>query len=194
MKFAKKVFISQAIKLKPKELCRILGVVVSKYETENYIIINVDDATGVISLRAFGDDKTLLENVEKGQSVDVVGEVREYRDEKYIYPHVLSIVNDPNFEILRKLEIYHEALSSGEEITVSEETGEERFAEEEEVEEDLKYAVLRAIIELDTNEGVSAEKIVEELKLSRKDVEEAIKKLINEGEIFEPRVGVYKAI
>lgn len=193
MKFAKKVFISQALSLKPKELCRVLGVVVSKYETENYIIINLDDATGVISLRAFGNEKSLLEKVEKGHSIDVIGEIREYRDEKYIYPHVLSIVSNPNFEILRKLEIYHDSLSRGEEIPLNKESGEESFPEEE-VEEDLKYAVLRAIIELDSGEGVSPEKIVEELKLSKEDVEEAIKKLINEGEIFEPRVGIYKAI
>lgn len=194
MKFAKKIFINQALKLKPKALCRVLGVVVSKYETENYIIINLDDATGVISLRAFGKDKALLENVKKGQSIDVAGEVREYRDEKYIYPHALSIVSDPNFEILRKLEIYYNSLMEGDEILKHEEISEERFFEEEEIEEDLKYAVLRAIIELDSGEGVSVEKIVKELKLSHGNVEEAIKKLINSGEIFEPRVGMYKAI
>jgi len=60
MKAAKKLFIKDTADLKAGDLCRVLGTVVSRYETEKYTIISLDDSTSTISVRAFDGGKKFL--------------------------------------------------------------------------------------------------------------------------------------
>lgn len=84
----------------------VLATVINTYITEDkkYAFIVLDDGTGIVRSKAFQDTAPLA-NVKVGDIVDFVGKVREYNDERYIVPEVVSPVKDPNFESMRKLEI-----------------------------------------------------------------------------------------
>lgn len=85
---------------------RVLGTVIDKFISEdgNYGTITLDDTTDTIRCKVF-KDLTILEDVEKGDLVDVIGKIREYNEERYIQPESIAKIEDPNFEVLRKLEI-----------------------------------------------------------------------------------------
>jgi RPA family protein len=85
---------------------RILGTVVAKFLAEdgNFGSITLDDSTDTIRAKTFKTVKP-LEEVEIGDIVDAIGKVREYNAEIYFIPEIIYKVQDPNLEILRRLEI-----------------------------------------------------------------------------------------
>lgn len=84
---------------------RILATIVDKYVSNNKKLYSVtlDDGTDTIRAKIF--DSPILEKTNVGDLVDVVGRIRDYNDEIYLLIEILWKVNDPNFEILRELEI-----------------------------------------------------------------------------------------
>ncbi len=99
---------------------RILATVLDKFVSEdgNYAALTLDDTTDTIRCKIFlnskfGDDSSrqilidleTLENFEKGELVDIIGKVKEYNEERYIQPEIIIKIDDPNFEVLRKLEL-----------------------------------------------------------------------------------------
>ncbi|MCD6221588.1 hypothetical protein J7K25_05475, partial [bacterium] len=94
--------------------------VIDKFVSEdgNYATLTLDDTTDTISCKIFMNsnfsdnisrqnliDLETLENIEKGDLIDVIGKIREYNEERYIQPEIIVKIEDPNFEVLRKLEI-----------------------------------------------------------------------------------------
>lgn len=87
-------------------MVRILAAVIDKFTSEdgNYGTITIDDGTDTIRVKAF-QDLRLIENVEKGDIVEIIGKIREYNEERYIQPEIIVKIEDPNFEVIRKLEL-----------------------------------------------------------------------------------------
>jgi len=85
---------------------RILATVIDKFLSEdgNYGTITLDDGTDTIRAKAF-QDLRIIEPIEKGDVVDVIGKIREYNEERYLQPEIIVKIEDPNFEVLRKLEL-----------------------------------------------------------------------------------------
>ena len=85
---------------------RVLATVIDKFVSDNneYASLTLDDTTDTIRCKIF-NDLSMVENIEKGDVVDVIGRIREYNGELYILPEIIVKINDPNFEVLRKLEI-----------------------------------------------------------------------------------------
>lgn len=83
---------------------RILATVVDKFVSDDkkFFSITLDDGNGTIRAKTFGS--LLLDNISIGDILDVIGRVREFNEEIYIVPEVVFKV-DPNFELLRELEI-----------------------------------------------------------------------------------------
>ncbi|MCD6274667.1 MAG: hypothetical protein J7J15_01390 [Candidatus Aenigmarchaeota archaeon] len=99
---------------------RVLATVIDKFVSEdgNYATLTLDDTTDTIRCKIFMNsnfsdnisrqnliDLETLENIEKGDLIDVIGKIREYNEERYIQPEIIVKIEDPNFEVLRKLEI-----------------------------------------------------------------------------------------
>jgi RPA family protein len=84
----------------------VLAVVIDKFVSEdgNYAALTLDDGTDTIRLKAF-QDLRILDKAEKGDVVDVVGKIREYNEERYIQPETIAKIENPNYEVLRKLEL-----------------------------------------------------------------------------------------
>jgi len=63
----------------------VWGVVTRTFESENgFASISLDDFTGTIDVNAFKDDMELFSKIKKGDSVKVIGKVRENNNGLYV--------------------------------------------------------------------------------------------------------------
>ncbi|HDI10633.1 MAG TPA: hypothetical protein ENF65_02670 [Euryarchaeota archaeon] len=167
----------------------VIGTVVSKYEgkEKNYLALTIDDGSDTIRLKVWGEDIPKLASIEIGDTVDVIGRIREYGGELYISPEIVRKIEDPNFEILRELEMIKSYVSR---------RGKTEELEVEMVPEEIdkREQLLRLIEEKDYGEGVSMDTLFEELGLDEEELSDLIIELLNEGEIYEPKPGVYRRV
>lgn len=93
---------------------RILGTVVDIFITddESYISLTVDDGTETIRIKAWRHDVEKLKEYSTGDIIDIVGKIREYNEEIYVVPDVISAVS-PNKWILRELELMKQYIEGG---------------------------------------------------------------------------------
>ncbi|WP_297462022.1 OB-fold nucleic acid binding domain-containing protein [Thermococcus sp.] len=72
-------------------------------DDETYGKFQIDDTTGTIWVLGFRDDTRFIRLVKKGDLVQIIGKVAEWRDDKQILVEGVSRV-DPNFWILHRFE------------------------------------------------------------------------------------------
>ncbi|RMF90646.1 MAG: hypothetical protein D6733_03245 [Methanobacteriota archaeon] len=168
---------------------RVMGTVVSRHDSERYSIITIDDSTETISVRAFGEDMELLSKIAPGDTVDVIGALREYEGENYLLPIVVYRVSDPNWEVVRKLELHIRAKKTG--VRLSETPG---VYVEEVVEEDLKPLVLSLIERLDEGDGADYNTLLKDSGLEDTRLDETLNELLSNSEIYEPKIGRFKKV
>lgn len=175
---------------------RVLGTVVDKFISaqSDYGSITVDDGTETIRVKGWKNQNSLLNNVKIGDIVDVIGKVREYKGEIYLVPELIINVDDPNWELVRELEIilFHPIDKTGpikNEVGISEE---EKPLAEELV--DKIGHVLEIIEENDEGEGVDFDTIKTETGLSQKELESCLIELLSDGTIYEPRPHTYRKL
>ncbi len=187
---------------------RVLATVVDKRIGEKVGHILLDDATETIRVRAFNEQIELIAKVNVGDIVEVIGKVKEYDNEIYINPEIVRVVHDPNYELLRRLELTikdyelkKKLKEEKEEWTIKEEKIEEVPKEEKEEKEEyedrmeqLKIMVLNLIEELDKGDGVKYITLLEKTKLSEEELEDVLAELMNEGSIYEPTLGRFKRV
>lgn len=190
---------------------RIMGTVVQKFiaEDNGYGFFILDDGTETIRVRSFKDSVDLIKTVEIGDMIDVFGRVRKYEEEIYVIPEILRKVEEPNFYILRKLELKKQ----DKKIIKAEapKPAEAKHAEQpDEIVEELidtgavkphageavnpRRKVVDCIAGFDKGEGVEVDKLMKGCGLSEEIVERVLTDLMNEGEIFEPRAGKVKIL
>jgi RPA family protein len=203
---------------------RVLGTIVDKFvrDDQGYAILRLDDGSETISLRAWREGVPELASFEVGDLIDVMGRVREFEGEVYLVPELILRVEDPNWELVRELEILRarkRALAQGirpqpkreakleprqlqielppttpgAEPTV--ETIEEVQAPPlPEVPDETKRRVVLAIEKLDKGEGAAPTDIAAELDLRQAETEDALRVLLVDGDIFEPRAGRFRRL
>jgi RPA family protein len=185
-------------------------------EEGKYHFISVDDGTGLIRIKAFGEDTKLLEGIKAGDLVLIIGKVKEYNGETYVSCEIAKKV-EPNYENLRKIEILNDLIEQKKVVDeikklvgkMSEEELKEyaleKFCMDEESlkvvrgqieskEKDYKPVLMDMITKLDDGKGVEIKKLLEESKLPEHALEEAMNELLANGELFEPRPGILKKI
>jgi len=201
---------------------KIVGSVVDKFASEdgNYSTITINDDTGNIRVKAFKEDVSILDNVDIGDLVIVVGKIRQYAEEIYVIPSFVRKVDDPNVFLLHKLEALknfkeHKAVFD---IINSQKDGfadlgelknymlkeymidEERLESvlevlalgDKKVEKDYKPLIIEKIKELDEGKGVELAKLTEELDIPIEALSDAINELLEEGICYEPFPGLIK--
>lgn len=196
---------------------RILGTVVSKFVAEdgNYASVTIDDGTDTIRLKVFKTTKP-LDALESGDMVDVVGKVREYEGETYIIPEVARKIENPNFELLRRLELIYKykGIKKAKDL-VEKNKGkppEELKKEFEKLGLEkqwidllmttgesegkgkglLKKEILQAIES--SPEGIVYSELSKRVKAKETDIESAIDELLNDGVCYEPSPGKIRKI
>jgi len=96
-----------------KQVVRInlVANVIDKYIQDGekkYASVTLDDSTGQIKLKAFGDDIEKFSQLNQGDTIMVTGLLRTWNNEIYITPELIK-KKEPAYLLVRKLEIEKEA-------------------------------------------------------------------------------------
>lgn len=157
----------------------IIGNIVDRYQSEGeskYLSLTLDDGSGQIKLKTFADDSEKFKDVFQGQTVVVVGTLRVYNNELYISPEIIRMM-DPKYLIIRKTEIEKDRAKN----TVPLERN-QIIA--------VKDKILDIIKGAEDEGGIEIDMIIMNLRDAPSDIiNQEIKKLLEEGIVFEPRPG-----
>jgi hypothetical protein len=156
-----------------------LEYIVDKYESSgetSYISFTVDDGSGQIRLKSFGDDTEKFKDLVQGQTVVIIGLLRYWNNELYIAPEIIREM-PPKYLLIRKLE-----------------TEKDKATNTQPVEKEKIIAIKDKILEIiknsENNGGIETEQIISGLRdFSPGIINTEIQKLLEEGIIFEPRPG-----
>jgi len=154
----------------------IVANVVDKYTSgeKQYISLTIDDASGQIRIKIFGDDVSKFQDIGQGDTIVIIGFVRFYNDELYITPEIIK-KQDPRYLLVRKLEF-------------------DKFQPKEVDSKGLIALADQIISKVKESEpeGISSEKLILDLKESPDLINQEIKKALEQGIIYEPRPGILR--
>ena len=194
---------------------RVMGTVVDKFvrDDQNYATLRIDDGSETVGLRAWQEGVKELDGFKVGDIVDVIGRVREFNGEVYLIPELIIRVDDPNWELVRELEVIaarREALASGVRPKIEKleprrpdtqfqrRTGESEPSEDTDEEplpiipDEVKKRVVIAMEKLDAGSGVEPIGISNELNMSLAQVNDVLRVLFVDGDVFEPTHGKFR--
>ncbi len=160
-----------------KNIARVnlIANVVDKYiqdDEKKFASVTLDDATGQIKLKTFGEEIEKLKSFEQGDTVLAIGLIREWNKEVYVTPEIIK-KRQPEYLLLRKLET---------------ELDKPKQMDKKELTE-IKDKIISIIKREEANGGVEIQKMTEELQAKSETVNQEIRKLLEEGAIYEPRPG-----
>ena len=159
----------------------IIANVIDKYESDGerrFASITLDDGSGQIRARVFGEDLAKFTNIVQGDTLLIVGVLRFFNNEVYILPELIK-KQDPRYLLVRKLEI-DKSYSS---INMPKPKQEIKV---------LRDELLGLIRNSETKEGIEKEEIILTLKAQPELIVQEIQKLLEEGITYEPRPGIVR--
>jgi len=219
-----KFFLAEKESMKPSYLItpfgrkvsrvNVLATITDKFisEDESYVSLTIDDGTASIKAKAFRDVANLVKNLDIGDMAIFIGKIREWNGDLYINIEVARKIDDPNYEVYRKLELIKEILPYKRMVielkNMREKMSEEEFLREakrkfgleedvigvllekkKEEEKDYKSEVLKVLRELDRGEGVDVISLFEIMKLPAQTLDAILTELMSEGKIEEIEAG-----
>jgi len=172
------------LEINGREISRIniIGVVVQKSAINNYKTIVMDDGSGEILARIFEND-ALLDNIQIGNVVLVIGRPREFSSEKYVLIEIIRKI-EPEWAKVRKLELNLDIKTTNTDFK-------NKKLQNEIVIESSKNKILKLIKDLDKGEGVLADNIPVN---SNEDIDKIVSVLLKEGDVFEVKPGKLKVL
>lgn len=169
--------------IKGHEVSRVnlVGIIINKSEN-NYTL---EDQSGKINLMLFNQEDK-FENYKAGQIVRVIGKPREYEENRFLVPEIMSKIKNP------KWVEYHQKLLDLRENKTN--TVKPKKKIKPKIPDQTNYSglITDLIKDLDEGQGVPYEDVLREIEGD--DIEQEIKQLINEGELFEIRPGMLKVL
>lgn len=169
------------LELGNKKIIRVnaVGNIVDRYESSGesrYLSLTLDDGSGQIKLKIFGEDVDKFRDVVQGQTVLVIGVLRTFNNELYINPEIIRQL-DAKYLLARKLEIEKEKSKNTPSIEKKQIIA-------------VKDRILDIIKNSEEEGGIELDKIIMNVReASPEIINQEIKKLLEEGIIFEPRPG-----
>lgn len=152
----------------------LIANVIDKYVLEGekkYAVLTVDDASGQIKLKTFGEDISIIKNFLSGDTLQIIGNLRDYNGELYILPEIVKSV-DPKWLLVRKLEI--QGLRKDLPLPSN---------------APLRDILLEKIKEAEKDDGIDIDKLILDIDSSPAIISSEVQKLIEEGLVYEPRPG-----
>ncbi|HLA23553.1 MAG TPA: OB-fold nucleic acid binding domain-containing protein [Candidatus Nanoarchaeia archaeon] len=175
----------------------IVGSVVEKFDSsgeKKYTFLTLDDGSGQIKVRAFGEEAEKLKDVTHGETLIIIGTLRHFNNEIYISPEIVK-EQSPKYLIVRKLELEKERKDypamnsyrgSGNEM-------QNRGAMPEQLENrisvNIKEIVQETIKNAESQGGIEIEFLKKTINHPGEIVMNEVQKLLEEGVVFEPRPG-----
>ncbi len=164
------------LELGEKKISRVnlIANVVDKYVSDGdkkYAALTLDDASGQIKLKSFGDEIAIIKDKTQGDTVQVIGTVREYNSELYVLPEIVKKI-DAQWLLVRKLEIQ----DSRKDIPINKNAP-------------VRDIVLDKIKTAEAQDGIDTDKLILDIEASPDMIKAEIKRLLEDGLIYEPRPG-----
>ena len=160
----------------------IVGNIVDKYESsgdKRYIFFTLDDGSGQIKMKSFGDDAEKFKDFSQGKTIVAFGILKYFNNEVYISPEILK-EHDPRYLLVRKLE-----LEKNKSRILPAVKKEQIIAVKDKILEEIKNS--------NNDSGIEFISLIIKLKdVPEVMINQEILKLIEEGIIFEPRPGRLK--
>jgi RPA family protein len=195
---------------------RIMGTIVARFVADdgNYAAATVDDGSDTIRLKTFKTTKP-LDTLAMGDLVDAIGKIREYEGEKYIIPELVRKVDNPNFEIMRRLELVFKERGIAK---TKELVGKNKGRDASELRKELieKHGLDRQWVDMfladvkgkekgtlkkqlldiigASKDGVIYSELMKKVKAKGTDIESAVDELLNDGLCYEPSPGKIRKI
>ena len=158
----------------------LIGNIVDRYDSQGektYTFFTLDDGSGQMPLKVFGDDAVKFKDVSQGMTVVVIGVMRYWNNQLYVTPEIIK-EKDPKYLLIRKLEVEKDRNESSpvpvekEQITA------------------IKDKILDMIKNAEAEGGIEVDGLITGLRdASPQVINQEIQKLLEEGIIFEPRPG-----
>lgn len=170
------------LELGDKKIVRVnvIGNIVDKFDNtgeRKYTFLKLDDGSGQINLKVFGDDTLKFKEITQGLTVLVVGTLRHWSNETYLQPEIIK-EQDTKYLLIRKLELEKNNFSK--KTTPIEKS--KIIA--------IKDSIITLIKNAEEEGGIEKEQIILKLKdVSPEIINQEITKFLEEGIIFEPRPG-----
>lgn len=157
----------------------IIGNIVDKYESEGerrFLSLTLDDGSGQIKLRSFGDEIGKFKDVNQGETVLVIGVLRYWNNELYILLEIIK-EQDPKYLLIRKLEIEKERNKNSALLPQKQVIA-------------VKDKILGTIKNSEEDGGIDIDTLIMNLRdIAPEIINQEIQKFLEEGIIFEPRPG-----
>ena len=134
--------------------------------------VTMDDASGQIKLKVFGDDIEKFTQLNQGDTALIIGLLRTWNNETYITPEIIK-KKDPAYLLVRKLELENEQVKIPDKAQLTE----------------LKDKIIQMVKDSEKDGGANIDTIILELKESPDVINQEIKKLLEDGIVYEPRPG-----
>jgi len=181
----------------------LVGNIVDKFNSDGekkYVFFTLDDGSGQMRLKAFGDDADKFRDIEQGQTVLVTGRLRSWNNENYVQPEIMK-EKDPKYLMVRKLEIENQRkkeVSSQEQSSGNASGNGEGSGGNSDSSQggqsgssgSVKDQILEQIKNAENDGGIEKDQIIMTLRdVSPDIINQEIKKMLEEGIIFEPRPG-----
>jgi RecG-like helicase len=169
------------LELGSKKIVRvnIAGNIVDRYESSGetkYLNLTLDDGSGQVRLKVFGDDVEKFKNFVQGQTVIAIGVLRNWNNETYISPEILK-EQDQKYLLFRKLELEKESSVKVDPL------GKDKIIA-------VRDRILGAIKNAEEAGGIDIDKIIMNLNdISPTIINQEVQKFLEEGIVFEPRPG-----
>lgn len=170
------------LELGDKKIVRVnvIGNIVDKFDNtgeRKYTFLKLDDGSGQINLKVFGDDTLKFKEITQGLTVLVIGTLRHWSNETYLQPEIIK-EQDTKYLLIRKLELEKNNFSK--KTTPIEKS--KIIA--------IKDSIITLIKNAEEEGGIEKEQIILKLKdVSPEIINQEITKFLEEGIIFEPRPG-----
>ena len=139
---------------------------------KKFASITLDDGTGQIKAKVFGEDIEKFSALSQGDTILVIGLLRSWNNEIYLTPEIIK-KKAPEYLLIRKLES---------------EASQPKTLEKEKLFE-LKDKLITKLKESEKDGGLDIDKIILDLKEPPEVINTEIKKLLEDGVAYEPRPG-----
>ena len=172
----------------------VIGIVTEKYTGDNnYVGLKVEDGSGAILVKTW-DGR--LDQFQKWDKIEVLGQIqiseREGNIDVFISPDIVQFISDDNWLLVHRLKIVQQRKHGASIKVESAKVGglELGIASIE----DLKVKMRQAVKNLDKGNGVTYDQLVNVFSnVDEVQIDEAITELLESGEFFEPKAGVYSS-
>lgn len=153
-------------------IANVIDKFIQEGEEKKFGSITLDDGTGQIKVKVFGDDIERFSQLSQGDTIVVIGMLRFWNNEVYLTPEIIK-KKDPSYLLIRKLEVEADTPKTLDKTQLTA----------------LKDKMILLVKEAEKVGGIDIDKIIMELHEPPEIINQEIKKLLEEGVVYEPRPG-----